>query len=285
MKYWSIFIILSIFIACNPPQLTQEDLPAYLQLNKGTLIDGSDTFYNHIPVVWIYPYPDYYGTFGLPAKIPIPRRGSHLLLIAPGVPENGAQLQPATYPFMDWDTLYANLEPGKTVSFTPIFRYRPDTLLQIPFSEDFENVAIAFDFFGSRHDSIMFQRVDTTRYTGTYSGALQFDSSHKICELASTSAITFSNLYNPVWLEIAVKGNVFLHIGLVFESTGTTPVTAYPYITASPQKTEWTKLYINLTPILNFYPNRPVKVYLYADGGGRMETLFVDHIRLITFRD
>lgn len=285
MKYWSIFIILSIFIACNPPQLTQEDLPAYLQLNEGTLIDGSDTFPNHIPVVWIYPYPEYYGTFGIPAKIPIPKQGAQLLLFAPGVHENGSQLQPAIYPFIDWDTLHTTLEPGKTISYTPTFRYRPDTLLLVPFHEDFENVAIAFEYFGTRHDSINFQRIDSAHYSGTYTGALQFDSTHKICELASTSTISFTNLYNPVWLEIAVKGNVFLHIGLVFESTGTTPVTAYPYITASPRREKWTKLYINLTPILNFYPNRPVKVYFYADGGGRTETLLVDHIRLITFRD
>jgi len=285
MRFWSIFTTLFILIGCNPPYLSEEDLPAYLLLSEGTLIDGSDTFFNHIPVTWIYPYPEYYGTFGLPAKIPILKVGPQTILFAPGVEENGSQLQPAVYPFIDWDTLRTTLEPGKTIPYIPTFRYRPDSILSIPFFEGFEEVAIAFTFFGTRHDSITFLRVDSTFFSGTHSGVLQFDSTHRICELASTSAISFSNLYNPVWLEIAVKGNVFLHIGLVFESTGTTPVTAYPYITASPRREKWTKLYINLTPILNLYPKRPIKIYLYADGGGRTESLFVDHIRLITFKE
>ncbi len=280
---WRYSVGLLLLLGCQSAKITPDKYPFYLYLNKGGLIEGQDTFYDLIPVAWLFPYPDYYGTFSLPQQIPLPASlGERWLFIGAGVHENGQQLRPQRYPFFQFDSIYIRTEPEGYLSYTPFFRYYADTFLYKPYEEDFEGLGINFEHFSPRADSVTMTFTNDA-YRGNQALVIYFDSLNHVLEVVSSKAFTLQRKGSPTWLEIAIKGDILLSVGIVWQE-GTT-VQVYNYVTLVPDRYRWKRIFINLSPLIAQTPvNANYRLYFYTDSFKRRDTLYVDALRVLQFR-
>ncbi len=276
--------ILFLFFACKKAKISPDEYPAYLNLQKGDLIIGNDTLKEHVYITWIYPYPDYYGTFTLPNRIPLLKKGEKDIFLQGGVPMNGGVLTPMKYPFWRFDSLRLSLETGKEYTYTPVFKYYADTNFVIPYYENFEDVGVDLEPYGNRADSIPIIPTTTEKFLGTKAGKIAFDTTKRYFEVQSSNTFSLPR-DKEVWLEIALKGNQLLLTGLIEEKTDGTQI-VYSFITLVPTPEKWRRTYVNLSSILSNLPaNSKFRLYFFTDTYNRENaTLFIDDIRILYFK-
>ncbi len=279
-----IVIITTIFTGCKKLEISPENRPGYINISKGTLIEEGQTFKEHVGFVWMYVYPEYYGTFSLPKKVPVIKKGSQKLFFQGAVAKNGGYLTPTQYPFWTFDSLETDITPDSVINYTPVFRYYDDTLLVFPFYENFEDAVVNLEKYSSRADSIPIIPTDSIPYLGTRCGIIKFDTTKQIFEVKSSNAFTFPRT-EQIWLEIAVRGNQLLQAGLIEEKIDGTQV-VYNYITLVPSETEWKKIYVDMTPLVYSLPSTSkFRLYLFSNSykqPGRY--IMIDDIKLIHFK-
>ena len=282
MRYLPITLL--ILIACKKPEILPQQRPGYIKINEGTLIEEGQVFKNHVKTVWMYIYPEYFGTFNLPKKVPIPKKGLQKIFFQGAVAKNGGYLTPIQYPFWRFDSIETKITADTIIEYTPTFKYYHDTLLNFPFYESFEDQIVDFEVYSLRADTIPILPVDSIPYIGTRCAIVKFDSSHRIFEVKSANSFTLPRT-EQVWMEIAIRGNQLLQAGLIEEKRGGTQI-VYNYITLVPKETEWTKVYIDLTPIVASTPSTSkFRLYLFSDSYNNPQRYFMlDDIKLIHFR-
>ncbi len=273
-----------LFFGCKKTEIAREERPAYLNLSKGDLIVGTDTLKEHVYMAWIYPYPDYYGTFSLPNRIPIPQQGEKNIFFQGGVPMNGGVLTPVKYPFWQFDSLHVTLEPDKEIHYTPVFRYYPDTNFVFPYYENFEGTGVLLEPYGTRTDSIPVVPVNYDKFLGSRAGKVDFDTTKRYFEVQSSNTFSLPRT-EEVWMEIALKGNQLLQAGLIEEKTDGTQI-VYNFITLVPKPDKWTRVYVNLSPVVASTPaTSKFRVYLFTDSYNReTATLLIDDIKILHFK-
>jgi len=270
-----------IFTSCNVFN-RNEEIPAFVSIPKYSVSLTSDTsFVSDIGIksVWVYQNEDYQGTYDAPARFPILNTDKKIITLRGGVYENGLSAFQMPYPFWQPVVYSANLIPGETVTFEPVFTYLPN--ISYPLNEGFENSDVRMEPFGLAPDTASIVRTVTDKYQGNYSGFVQFDSLRKLFEVQGTDSYVLPGAGSQVWIEITFKSELEMQAGLVYTS-GTT-VKVINKVTLLP-KSEWTTIYLNMTPdVTNAPDDAKFRIYFRADGGGATRTLNLDNLKVLHF--
>lgn len=254
--------------------------PAYIEVNNAYYFlnaQKNDTASLALKDIWVYQYPNIQGIYELPAKFPVLNADSKMYIFQGGVFENGLSAIRRPYPFWKNDTTYLNLSPGLVQQYNPKFHYYSDSVLVFPIAEDFEGVGVKLQHNGNTMDTVSLQLSSTDVYRGQKSATMTFDSTHHQFLQISTQPLTLPT-DREVWLEVTLKGDVYLEVGLEYRGTTIeriTPFAAYGY----PER--WNTVFFNLSPLATKNPGTTKYLILKATGDGKERFLRLDNIRMI----
>jgi hypothetical protein len=278
------FLFLTAFVcllfSCNKP----ETIPSYLAIEK---IDVQDIPDHKILQAWVYANNNYLGTFPLPAEIPVLETGNVEFQIFPGVIENGDFNTPNIYPILTNSTISVSMEAAKTTSVQPIVTYKSNSMVSI--FEDFEPTSQRSLVENRDNDpATKLELVTSDVFAGTRSAKIYLDTSHQIFEVWSLPLVDLPTTNRPIWLEISYKTDFEFRIGLAGASlVGGTDNVSY-FQTVFP-KSNWTKMYLNLTEVIAMsnFPQYKLafRATLPIDSAGKPTILngsmWLDNVRLV----
>jgi hypothetical protein len=267
------------FPGCSPDV---EITPAFVTLDGFDLQTptiGAAT--SDITEVWVFADDDYIGAFPLPARIPVLKAGATTMQFIPGVRQNGVTATPDIYPFYSEVVRTLDLRPAETIALgTPTIGYKPEARFSI--NEGFE-AGFPREFtirvFG---DTIILPSQDRV-LSGQFSGKIPLTADAPLLEMSSTE--TFSDLLanSPsVWLEVDFLSDAFINWG-VTGFDGQRPIRNFDPITRP--RTEWTKIYFNLTEIVVRSNLDEINLNFSAllPDGVTSGDVYLDNIKLIHF--
>ncbi|MCE3007513.1 MAG: hypothetical protein LW884_04085 [Bacteroidetes bacterium] len=289
MRY-GLFVWLALLCACdaiNP----EEPAPAFARLEAPLLVEDGDTFQNVVPDVWLFQGNDYYGTFVPPTRLPFVRveeAGRNKLFAQAGVWRNFDSQSHAAYPFMRFDTLRQQLSLGQSVSFQPVFRYFPDTLIEYAYDENFERQDQALQPFNpTRLDTANLRRTTLGPFRGAACGVVHFDADRTYFDVVSTGTLDLPRGTSPVWAEVKFRGNIRFAFALVAEGFGITDG-EMPLLLMTDGYTDdgqWRAAYFDLTNYLSIgFPGARFRARLFAISDGSDRSLYLDDIRILHFQ-
>lgn len=280
--YLSAFILLLSVASCNIIN-PDEPIPAYIQIDAISLQtnETQGTSSSKIVDAWVYIDEKTIGAFELPATIPVLSEGAHEIKIIPGVMLNGIAATRAVYPFYKTIISQIELTPGEVNNtFASITTtYNDDVVFPFDYEENFESGGTIFEKVGDS-DTVMTRSTDSEHlmpvYGGNACGAIYMDENHDLFESAT---IEFYHIpQTNVFLEFNYRTNNHFSVGLM---TGTGAFAELLFITP---KSEWNKIYFNLTPYIadNNYTSS-FKIYFNADLDFENEEalILLDNIKLL----
>ncbi len=279
VRRWTIIIsfpFLGFLFSCNLIN-PAEPIPAYLQIDSVGLQvrSGQGSASQKIKEVWVYIGDEDKGVFEVPKRIPIMGEGIKKFTVSAGILDNGAAESHAIYPFYYPDTFSLNLVPKQIYNIHPVFEYRPST--RFCFIEDFELGRVFVKLSG---DTNMIVTKNTSEvFEGTGSGKIFVDTTHGEYEGVTQFTYNLSN-QEPAYIEINYKGDIPFEVGINKPSGDNT---LYNWI-INP-KSEWNKLYLNLTDAIKFFGSGEYRIMIYAvlPRDKNEGTIYLDNIKLVTF--
>jgi len=240
---------LYFFSACeiiNPP----EEIPAFLRIENFELttsgFEGSNT--HKITDAWVYVNGELLGAFPLPATVPVLWNGDAELIIDPGIKDNGIEASPEIYPYYQRFTQQITLNPTETLTIQPTTRYK--TNLRFPLIETFDESlhTLREDFDDDPNTFVEISMDDVFEGRGT--GQIKLTSDNP--EILVATSVKFKELptdgFSQVYLELDYKTDVPFEIGFRGSNDGETG--AFGFNNGINIKTEWNKVYLNLTETL-----------------------------------
>jgi hypothetical protein len=247
-----------------------------------TAIDGSqgDTTAKIVDV-WVYDNGSTIGSYGLPALVPIQKKGITEIGIDAGILKTGQDYERMPNPLLTRAYFTIDVQPQKIDTLIPVFKYTPRA--KFKFIEDFDRVGLRFTkFFSMPGDTIIYVNSgDSAKTPGKNSGMILLTDSTDYFRLITTDAYNLTGLNLPSILEMDYNSDVVLFIGL-FANTPT-GVKQIPLFNAFPTK-GWNKAYINLTDEVAINPvNTEYKVYIdvYRSKGSPRPRIIIDNVKLI----
>lgn len=236
-----------------------------------------------ISEVWVFAGQNnnFIGTFPLPARIPIPRSGSTDLRFEAGVKQNGVSAAPEIYDFYTPTFRTLELVPGETIDLgTPVIGYRPEAKFAI--YETFEAGFTRAFSERVRGDTSLIVTQEVVR-TGEFSGKIYLSDDDPLVEVASTETLSgLTDVRNYVWLEMDFRSDANGQWG----ATGANGIEVIRYFDAGFRpRTEWTKIYFNLTETIlesdldEYKINLATQLPLELSEGN----VYLDNIKLIYF--
>lgn len=257
MKNINIYIFAIALLFIGGCEGDKEPIPSYIHVmpiqletnnNQGT--DDASAF----PDVWVtLKQEGFLGNYELPATIPLLASGNTDVFLDAGIKLNGIKNTPDIYGVLNRLELVVDLQPNEVDTIYPIFTYSPDVVF--PYIEDFE---------GSNSLNVILDTNIVTNTSLTTDGAFDggksvtfmVDEDNPIFEVATLTKMELpTGTQDQIFLEMHYKNEGLLEVGLVgYETGGTTANVAY-FIALNP-KSEWNKIYINLTnELINVNPN------------------------------
>lgn len=260
--------------------------PAYLRISEARVIIEGDTLLISPPLdAWVYPKGRFLTITEVGGRVPIVPADQTPILLAGGVRVNGISAQRRPYPFWEFDTLRLQLFPEQEISYAPLYRYFPDTLLQYILREDFESPQLSFRLLNlGEPGAASLRRTIANSWRGFWSGEITFSPA---AIFQAESNISFEFPRTEVWLELSVKGTRNLGVGLTREDKRTGSfVSREVLLLLRPSDEGWSTFYIDLTPWVSqgagLYRYR---LYLTSIGDtASTHTLFLDDIRILSLR-
>lgn len=232
--------LLFLFLGCDK----KEPIPAYLDIQSIEVQGFTD---QKITDAWVYANNVFLGAFPLPAKVPVLNSGNVKIDIFAGVKENGDYLTPNIYPIFSSFQATLPLSAGQVTPLQPVVQYDPEST--VSFFDDFEGFT---NWLVEERDGDPLTRIVTTSdsvYEGNGSAKITLDTAHQVFEVFSLQRENLPITGRPCWLEISYKTDFPFTIGLAgAEAIGQGDEVSY-FQTVFP-KSEWTKMYINLSQIL-----------------------------------
>jgi len=248
-----LFSVLFLAVGCNVIN-PSEQVPTYVHIepfiytNPDSLATGAST--HDIPSAWLYCDGQAVGTFDLPCTVPVIMKKTSLLTITPAVTNQGLKAYVLQYPYYQSDTATLVYAPGATPqTVQPRTRYYSAmTAADFPLMENFDD-GLAFASF-SGDTAIIRTTAPGEVLQGTASGKIWVDQNHK--QSISISTKYFPLPSNQCFMELDYKSTVPFQVGLqAFDEAGTG--TYGQYIAGFNPRSEWTKIYINLTSFTGQY--------------------------------
>lgn len=282
LHYWSVLLV-----ACLLSVGCQDDLerpPAFVTIEGFELnTPGIGGTTEAISEVWVFTGNAYVGAFRLPARIPIyDAVGVTQLRLQPGVRRNGISAQPEIYEFYTPAERVVELRPGETIELGTLpVTYRND--VQFGFIESFEENTSRV-FIDPLQGNAALQASDDNPRSGGFSGKLTLTADDPVVTLGTVQRYPNLLANRPlVWLEVDFRSDVPVVWGVAGTASDGIPVQlADP--TSAPRN-DWTKIYFDLTEIVNQANADPLQIFFSAGlpGGVEEADVFLDNIRLLYF--
>ena len=297
MTYWKPLPFLSFLLILLLSQTACEKfsgdqtIPAFLSIDSIYLttdysLQGSAS--QSITDAWVYVDDDFIGTFELPARFPVLKKGNHKVRILPGIKKNGIASTRINYEF--YEEISENIIPGKdSVPFGEDSTTRLGVLKStytsstgFTWKEDFESISISLD---TTSRSIAFIQITPSgsqkTFEGMHSGMVVLDTTRDFFECQTHNEFTIP--YAPVFLEMNFNTSNLLTIGLILYST--TNIYTVPIINLNKTNNIWKKIYVDLTTSMNAYPNVfSYRLYMgtFKDKDSLQTTVLFDNLKLVT---
>ena len=246
VRFYSFFTFLSIILFSCSKEDFEAQVPAYISINQITLTtnqatEGSSS--SNITDAWVFIDDDLVGVYELPATFPVLKEGLHTIKVYAGIKDNGIASSRARYLLYDPHIAQINLIKEETIEINPNVTYASGATFT--WIEDFENPSLSFLYTTGSDTIINKQSVDVKE--GIYSGQVYLDAGMDFFEATSLAFTTVPHSGAPVYLEMDFKTNEPFLIG-IYTDTG-----QFSWITIN-TTTEWKKIYISLTDIINNNP-------------------------------
>lgn len=275
------FLLLTLCLitnSCNPlavqgPEPAFIDIPSVeftYTIDKGPLtqkIDHVEIFFENNSI----------GYYTIPAKIAVvPTKENSNLTIMPAIRENGGLNAVTVYKMMTWHIEDRLFKPYETYTIIPKFDYNESTIFDLV--ETFES-SNSFTFDLDNIDSTGLVRSNLTSRDGTYSGLIESKAGEKISVATDFLFANLSNNGRPVFLEFDYKCDVNFDMGMVVEGIGNS---ANVYFRTIAEKSEWNKIYIDLTELVLAIPAQGYRIYFEVDPAGTSTSqVFIDNLKLL----
>lgn len=260
----------------------EAEIPSYITINSFSLttnnaLQGSNS--EGITDAWVFINDDLIGTFELPARFPVLKKGNVTIKVFAGIKDNGVTQTRARY------TLYAPheeqilLAPKKEITIFPTITYTPDA--KFAWLEDFESASISLTF-NSDSDTTLFKD-NNDAFEGFFSGKVFLQPTMDFFETISPKFSNVSFNGTPVYLEVNFKTNDNVLVGLLTDNDKIGLVKLLP-------TTTWKKIYINLTSAINSKPtNTNFRVFFGVQSSGLTPfltpnpTIQLDNLKVVHF--
>lgn len=260
-------------------------VPSYVYIPSykfETAIDGSQgDSTSKIVDAWVYENGSVVGSFGLPALIPIQKKGTVEIGIDAGILKTGQDYERMPNPLLTRAYFTIDAQPEKIDTIVPVFKYAPRT--QFKFIEDFDRVGLRFTkFYTMPGDTIVYVNSgDSARTQGKNSGMILLTDSTDYFRLITTDPYILAGRNLPSMLEMDYNSDVILYIGMFANLA--TGVKQIPLFNAFPTN-GWNKVYINLSDEVAANPNNTeYKIYIevYRSKGSPRPRIIIDNVKLI----
>lgn len=260
--------------------------PAYLTITSPRVVIESDTVVIFPPLdAWVYPQGRYLTVVEAGSRTPIVPASQSPILLAGGVRVNGMGSSRRPYPFWEFDTISQALGIEENLTYSPVYRYLADTLLEYLLREDFESPQLSFRSPNlGEPSSVVLRRTTQTARRGFWAGEVQLPP-YADFRIESTTSFEFPQ--NEIWAEISLRGDRLLGVGLTREDKRTGALMGREIrLLLRPPDTGWATFFVNLTP----WTAEGAGLYRYrlylASAGDSTGThrLYLDDIRILTFR-
>lgn len=293
----TIITVVTLLSSCNKTDLTASyiyiDTTAFsLDCSNYNTIHGTNYDADELASIcshnfsdaWIFVNGQDLGTWELPCRIPILCQDSAQVLIYPGVKMNGSSTSRPQYPFID---------PYKTT--IPLVPSTVDTLTSLPLTytsvakfEYIENFNTDYNgiFHATTSDGANFAHIADPGNPTNRIGEISLEDSIIEFEIISRE-MEFNNvLPKYAFLEMDYKSDIEnsqIYVGIRVEKT-TTAATTYEPLVVVNTKSQWKKIYINLTQAIT-RNQMYAKSYRVQISGGRPDDTeahyYFDNIKVI----
>lgn len=260
-----------------------QTVPAYLRIDSIRLTTDystQGTAMNNITDAWVYIDGELIGTFQLPATFPVLKKGTHTLMVFPGIKKDGIAATRVNYSFYQEINKTIDLVPDQTLDVgTLSTTYSNKT--KFIWKEDFDNAAITLDTTNATTEKIKQTASDSLTLEGLHSGIVELDTIGATFEAVSHSTFTIPN--SAVFLEMNFRMNTSLIVGVYVTTFGL--INEVPIMTLLPTNDKWKKIYIDLTTTLNAYSGATkFRVYYYVKNTtGDHYRILLDNIKVLSF--
>jgi len=261
-----------------------QTIPAYLKIDSIRLTtdySSQGTAIHNITDAWVYIDGQLIGTFQLPATFPVLQKGSHTLIVLPGVKQDGIAFTRISYPFYQEITRTINLVPDSTLHLG-ILSTTYNAKTKFIWKEDFDDVAITIDTTAAATTKIQQTPSDSPlTLEGVHSAIVELDTVG--ATFACVSHSTFTIPSSAVFLEMNFNINTYLEVGVYVTAFGY--INQVPIMTLNPTNDKWKKIYIDLTTTLNAYTGATTfRVYYYLKNTtGDQYRILMDNIKVLSF--
>ncbi|MDD4068252.1 MAG: hypothetical protein PHV65_05170 [Bacteroidales bacterium] len=293
------FVFGIFFVSCNEFEGDQQT-PSFIYIKGFNMVENpaipqssTEGFQTSaITDAWVYVDNIYIGTYSLPCKVPILKKGNHKIEIKPGIKLNGISLTRSDYPFYTSYTNTHNLKELETDTIeTMDITYRDDWSV-FAISELFENSFLSFKTEGLLQDTNKLIILNDPTIVkkdghlgGTYCGAMYLGANETTYRVISDS-INCNNK-STVVMEIDYWCNIPFGIGMTGKTSSAAQAQYLNVMTLNPNDGKgWQKVYIVLGKVWSqlSYPEyfrvflTPLKKDGVQDGW-----IYVDNIKIIHY--
>ncbi len=258
VKFYSLFIILSIILSSCSKEDYEATVPTYISIDQITLTtnqatEGSTS--SSITDAWVFIDDNLVGVYELPATFPVLKEGSATIKVYAGIKDNGISASRKRYLLYAPHVEQLNLVKGETINVNANVTYASGA--SFPWLEDFESASLSF-LYSSGSDTIV-NKQSTDVKEGLFSGQVFLDPGMDFFEATSIAFTTIPRTGVPIYLELDFKTNEKLLVGVYLDSG------KFLWIVLNETDT-WKKTYLNLTDIINNNtPSSEMKVFFGYD--------------------
>lgn len=281
-----ILLITLLAVTCLSLTRCRPDLevaPAFVTIEGFNLVTpGLDGSVSSITEVWAFADNIFLGAYSLPARIPIFKVGESTLRLEAGVHSNGVSRTPDPYIFYAPAERTVNLVSAETVDLGVLdIDYRDDA--KFGFVEDFETFTPRIFVSTFRGGGGLVPTEEQVR-SGQLSGKLTLTEDNPLVEISSNlrlrDLLATARLF--VWLEVDFLSEAPVAWGVRGQRNGVLFEAFDP--TFAP-RSEWTKIYFDMTPLIGTSNLEELEVYFSAilPDGATQADVYLDNIRLLHF--
>ncbi len=283
------FVFSALFISCDKEK---EGIPSYIHLGKFTINTnpGTQGLNTHdIPSAKVFVNGMEIGNFELPATFPVLAEGNCKVEVYPNIRENGSSNSQKYFKPYEAYTIQANLAKRRVDTIRPVSTYRSNT--NFKFLEDFEYPGIAFERGGANNSADSLVRIPTSTpgvdqpFSGSsHCGFVKVTSDSFITfQRNSTGSFTLPNLGTDNYVELDLKSNVSVQVGLLVFDNGSW--VTVPVMVAFPTNDQWKKIYVNLkTETSDLQASTPLRLFFgfYKDDGDTQDKhVYIDNVKVL----
>jgi hypothetical protein len=278
--YLFLTVLLCGFAGCKTFDRTEE-IPAYVRISSISFTSNyptQGTQNEKFTDVWVFMDGDLIGAFELPCTFPVLAEGEHAFVIRAGIKMNGTSTTRAIYPVVKGWEGTLNLNRGQAITVTPSMTYFPGA--EFVWLEDFDAVGTTFTDSGALVQNVFHLTSNAGEaFEGPRSGYARLDQDS--FDLFVRSSLYFPGLnpaYTPLYLELNYRCNQSFSVGVQ------TAQREYRSVVVIGASENWSKIYINLTDIINRPPaSSGYSVYFTMRKSNDIAEpyLFLDNIKVV----